>query len=390
MKPHYSVALLIETSSTYGRQILRGIQRFIHSDNSQEWTAVVEERDVNAGAPGWIRNWSGDGIISRQTSEKFHQAILNRDISFVELTDRHESRRVTSVCSDDVGIGRLAAEHLRDRGLSNFAFCGFRGEAWSNRRHVGFQSYLQSITNASLHSFQSVWYAHDLKRRVAWEAKLTRWLQGLPKPIGVMACNDVAGKQIIDCCHRASISVPESVAVIGVDNDDLLCNFCHTPLSSVIPNAEGVGFRSAKLLSEMLQGQKSRNAVQEVIVPPLGVFARQSSDIVAVNDDDLAATLRFIRNHACTGISVADVVAQSRMSRSSIERKMRDFIGRTPQQEIRRVRLRQACELLVATDLSVEVIALQCGYEHPEYLHVVFKREMKMTPSEYRHAAENR
>ncbi|NNE00740.1 MAG: DNA-binding transcriptional regulator [Pirellulaceae bacterium] len=387
MKSQYSIALLIETSSSYGRQILRGIQRFIQTENRQEWVAAIEERDVNAGVPDWIKNWSGDGIISRQLFGDLGHQIRDQGIAFVELTDRESVSDFTSVRSDDLEIGRLAADHFHDRGFTQFAFCGFSGEAWSDRRREGFERQLQSFSSSNVYCYQSDWYEKSVKRPDRARAKLARWLSQLPKPIGLMACNDVCGKQVIDGCHQASLPVPESVAIVGVDNDELLCSFCHPPLSSVMPNAETIGFRAAKILSRMLANKKHRARVDEVLIPPLGVFPRQSSDVVAVEDRDLAEALKFIRDHACESISVADVVKYCGVSRSTIERKMRQLIGRTPQQEIRRVRLRHACALLAGTDLSIEAVASECAYEHPEYLHVVFKREMQMTPGEYRTVA---
>lgn len=384
MASEFLIALLVETSSTYGRQILRGIQRFNETANPQRWTAVLEEHDVNAGVPPWIKDWNGHGIISRQRSNDFRDEILAGEIALVELTDRHEEGGVTTVRSDDFQIGRLAAEHFHDRGLANYAFCGFDGESWSDRRKVGFGDSLKSHPSSALFEHQTDWYLQDAKRRVAAMDDLTHWLKQLPKPVGLMACNDVCGKQVLECCYRAAISVPEQIAVLGVDNDDLLCGWCHPPLSSVIPNAELVGFQAAKLLSEMLEHPGDVQKTRELLIPPLGIQPRQSSDLIAVMDTDLSSALRFIRGQATAGITVADVLSHCDASRSTLDRKMRDFLGRTTQQEILRVRLQRVCRLLSQHDIPIESIALQCGYEHPEYLHVVFKREMGMTPGEYR------
>lgn len=384
----YSIALLIETSSIYGRQILRGIHRFIQTENHQDWLAVIEERDLNSSSmPGWIQDWTGDGIISRQMTSDLQVELQKTDIAFVDLNDRIESKMFSTVRSDDIEIGRLAAEHLEERGLQNFAFCGFQGESWSELRESGFRTATMGVKKSRYYSLQSDWFARDAKLWEQEKVKLTNWLEGLPKPIGILAANDIRGKQIIDCCHHAGIAVPESVSVVGVDNDEIICDFSPTPLTSVVPNAERVGFRAAQILSRLLDDKasgKPKTRPERIIVPPLGVFSRQSSDIVAVDDKELAAALRFIRKRACDGITVADVIETTGMSRSTIERKMRAIINRSPQQEIRRVQLKQVCALLAGTEMSIESIALQCGYDHPEYLHVVFKREMEMTPGEYR------
>jgi LacI family transcriptional regulator len=383
-KQPYSVALLIETSSLYGRQILTGIQRFVRTNKEQEWIAVIQETDLNAGVPGWLDNWPGDGVISRQTTDQLKEELRNKDIAIVDLTDRYPQGEFVTIRSDDEAIGRLGAEHFLERSLPHFGFCGFGAEGWSLRRKNGFENQLKKSKTGPALVYESEGYRQDAKRWEDVKVDLTNWLVGLPTPIGIMACNDLRAKQLIDCCYHAHIKVPESVAILGVDNDSLFCDFCHPPLSSVIPNAEEVGFQSALALSRMFRSKSNRQRTFDLAIPPIGVFARRSSDIVAVDDDDLGIALRFIRDHSCEGITVADVIEIAGMSRSSIERKFRGVIGRSPQQEIRRIQLQNVCTFLSTTDLPIEAIASHCGFEHPEYLHVVFKRSFKMTPGEFR------
>jgi LacI family transcriptional regulator len=211
---------------------------------------------------------------------------------------------------------------------------------------------------------------------------MRQWVSSFSPPFAVMACNDVRGQQVLDACSNAALSVPEEVAVIGVDNDELLCRLSAPPLSSVIPNAETVGFRAAELLDGLMKGENVPEAAQ--LLPPIGIATRQSTDVVAIDDRDVAAALRYIRENACSSITVNDVVKNSPVSRSTLERALRKYLGRTPQQEIRNVQIKRVRELLVATDLSVEKIAPLCGFEHPEYLHVVFKRVTGVTPGEFR------
>lgn len=385
MNEQLQVALLIETSSTYGRQLLRGVQRFIHAETNRQWLAVIEEQSLEAGVSRWFEEWTGDGMISRFTTDALKQEVKNKHIAFVDLTDRKGECDSVSVRSDDQEIGRLAAEHLAERGFRHFAFCGFRDEAWSSRRLSGFQQFLQTDDHRRCFTFHSSWYGQQVQPWDKEKANLIDWLEQLPKPIGIMACNDIRGKQIVDCCHQAGIEVPDQVAVIGVDNDELLCNFCHTPMTSVMPNAEGIGYKSAELLNELMNaGDDGPVSPMEILVPPLGIVVRQSTDIVAIDDECLAQALRYIRRHACDGITVADVVEHCDLSRSTLERRTRALLGRSPQQEIRRVQLKQVCLMLSETDLPIESIAVQCGFEHPEYLHVVFKREMQITPGEFR------
>lgn len=381
----YSIALLVETSSVYGRQVLKGFLRYIHSDTRHQWQVVLEERDLNAGTPAWLNDWKGDGLVSRCTTDEMLTQVRKRGIAFVELTDRFPVADLDSVRSDDAEIGAIGAEHLQERGFRHFAFCGFSDEAWSRRRQEAFEKCVGQLDQAECHFFESPWYGPDVQPWEQQRAALTTWLKSLPKPVGIMACNDLRGKQLIDCCLAAAIPVPETVAIVGVDNDELVCSFCSPPLSSILPNAEAIGFQAASLLDQQLKRQ--RREAQAICVPPLGISVRQSTDIVAVEDQSLAEALKYIRDHACQGISVGDVVKATGVSRSSLERKLRTLLGRTPQQEIRNVQLKRACSLLAETSLPIEEIAIRCGFEHPEYMHVVFKREMQITPGAFRRAA---
>lgn len=383
---HYSVALLVETSSVYGRQLLKGVLRYMNSEVPNQWQVVLEERDINAGTPAWLKNWSGDGLLSRSTTPELLGTVQRREISFVELTDRIGDYAGACVRSDDAAIGFLGAQHLQERGFKNFAFCGFSDEDWSQRRQSAFESSVKRLSDAKYFAFQSPWYGPQVKPWDQQKKQLVQWLQSLPKPIGIMTCNDLRGKQVIDCCLSASIHVPETTAVVGVDNDELVCNFCYPPLSSIMPNPESIGYQAAALLDKQMKGGASET--KDVLVSPLGVSIRQSTDTVAVEDQRLAAALKYIRDNACAGISVNDVAHKTGISRSSLERKLRLLLNRTPQQEIRNVQLKRACRLLAETTYPIEEVAIRCGFEHPEYMHVVFKRELKTTPGTFRRSAQ--
>ncbi|NNJ27383.1 XylR family transcriptional regulator [Alienimonas chondri] len=370
------VALLVETSSGYGRDVLAGITRFMRMHD--DWSVFLEQRDLTRTPPAWLSKWDGDGVISRATSPELASAGL----PLVEITDREEGR--AHVRSDDGAIGRLAAEHLHERGYRRFAFCGFAGEAWSDRRERGFVDYLNELGNpgdcCELHNVP--WYGPGTLTWDEDQDRLGDWLAAIPRPFAVMACNDVRGQQVLDACAARGFAVPEDVAVIGVDNDDVLCRLSSPPLSSVIPDAEGVGYRAAELLAARMRGESVPETSE--LLPPLGVATRQSTDTVAIPDEGVAAALHYISQHACRGISVDDVVRNASVSRSTLERKVRKHLGRTPQEEIRQVQVKRTCELLRTTELTVERIAALCGFEHPEYLHVVFKRITGMTPGQFR------
>ncbi len=378
------VALLVETSSIYGQQILRGINRYLRSHN--RWSIFLEQRALTSRLPLWLKDWRGDGIISRSTNRSLRRIVERAGIPLVDLTDRYADPAPFAIWSDQRTIGRMAAQYLMDRGFQRLAFCGFSREHWSELRLAGFQQEAASAGHV-VAVFRSPWYGTD---RHPWEAtqrRLAEWLLQLPRPVGVMACNDVRGQHVLDACSRVDLAVPEEVAVIGVDNDELLCELCDPPLSSVIPNAERVGYEAAELLDQLMDGQKPERGLR--LVEPLGIATRQSTDVYAIDDPDVAAAVRFIREHACEGISVDDVLRQVPLSRSMLERRFRKYLRRSPQREIRNVQIKRIKQLLAETDLTLEQIAQLAGFVHPEYMSVVFKREVGSTPGQYRRQAQS-
>jgi LacI family transcriptional regulator len=379
------VALVIETSTNYGRRLLSGIVRF--RQTNRNWSVFLEQRDLSAAIPPWLSTWRGDGIISRATTHDLAQAVALTGVPLVDLTDRREDLGFTYIWSDDAAIGVAGAKHFIERGFLNFAFCGFSDEAWSTRREIAFCQTLQGGEYKICDPFSATWFGSEAEEWETQQSQLVEWLLSLPKPIGIMACNDVRGQHVIDACSKAHLLVPENVAVLGVDDDELLCKLCDPSLSSIVPDAEQIGFLSAQLLADEMAGQKSENRGH--LISPLGVTERQSTDTYAVEDPDVAKALSFIRARACSGIGVEDVSRHVGVSRSTLERKIRKYSQFSPQVHIRNKQIQHVQDLLVNTELTTEQIAINCGFEHPEYLHVVFRRELGMTPGEYRRAAQH-
>ncbi|MCC9641808.1 DNA-binding transcriptional regulator [Rhodopirellula sp. JC740] len=377
MKRH--VALVVETSSGYGRDLMTGIVRYMRMHD--EWSVFLEQRDLWKKPPSWLADWHGDGIISRATTPKLAQALHDNGVPLVEVTDRRGDGNLPQVRSDDEAIGRIGAEHLLERGFRRFAFCGFRGEAWSLRRERSFVEQLED-SGHTCSVYNSTWHGRAAREWEIEQQHVMSWLGELEPPFAVMSCNDVRGQHVIDACSKMQLSVPEQVAVLGVDNDDLLCRVCSPPLSSVIPNAAAVGFSAAEMLSQMMRGETPEPQLR--LIPPIGVATRQSTDVVAMEDREVAAALRYIREHACRGVSVEEVVRNSTISRSTLERQVRKYLGRTPQEEIRRVQIKRAQELMLTTDLSAEQIAVLCGFDYPEYFYTVFKRVSGVTSTQFR------
>ena len=379
MANRFRVALLVETSSRYGRGVLTGVANYIAS--RPHWTLFLDQKDLHHEAPHWLKQYPMDGIISRVTNEYLCELAASAGIPLVELTDRGTDRNLHMLRSDDLEIGKLAADHFLERGLRHFAFCGFRGESWSLRRNDGFAKTL-SLAGFEAATFETAW---DFNEAHSWHTNIEQvaaWVRTLPKPVGIMACNDMRGQHVLSACRLCEFEVPEEVAVIGVDNDELYCRLSHPPLSSVIPDAERIGHRAAELLDRLMLGEQVRPEVQ--VIPPLGIRARQSTDTMAVPDPEISAAIAFIREHACRGITVKDILEAVPISRSGLERGMRKYLNRSPKQEIRNAQIKHATRLLLDTDLTIDRIAVMCGFKHPEYMHVVFKREIGRTPGNIR------
>ncbi len=204
----------------------------------------------------------------------------------------------------------------------------------------------------------------------------------LPKPLGLIACNDFRGIQALDACRRSGIAVPEEVAVVGVDNEELVCTLAYPPLSSVVPDARSIGYEAAALLDRLMRGETAPAA--PLSIPPVDVITRLSTDINAIADPDVATAMRFIRERACEGIGVADVLSRVPVSRSVLQRRFRSLLGRSIHGAIAGVRLQRAKQLLIDTDLPLSAIAQRAGFSHVEYLCAAFRQATGLSPGTYR------
>ena len=380
-----NVALIVETSVVYGRQILSGIAQYLK--NHAAWSVFLDERELGVPLPDWLLNWSGDGVICRSTTPEWAQIFHRRNLPVVDLNDLYLDLGLPRVGSDMLAIGQIGAEHLRERGFRHFAFCGFSGEAWSEQRREGFRLAAETST-AAVSVYESPWVG---LRQHSWQQErnqIARWIQSLPRPVGIMACNDARGQHVLDACGHLGVQVPDEVAVVGVDNAETFCELCNPPLSSIVPNAKSIGFEAAALLDRMMGGESRPPRNQ--LIPPLGVVTRQSTDVWALKDPLVLRAIRFIREHASQGIKVSDVLTEVRCSRSVLERRFREQLGRSPQAELRAVQLQRISQLLAETDWTLPRIAEATGLEHPEYLSVFFKRLTGQTPGEFRLARQSK
>ena len=371
------VALLIETSNVYGRGLLRGIRSWSRENDS--WSFRLIEQGRGATTPSWLESWDGDGIIARIENPQIGSFLETLAIPVVDVSAALEKPSFPQVVTDSQEVVRLAVEHFESLGLRNFAYCGDDGFNWSRLRY----RYLDETLTGR--GFECLARNERISCPEAEIRRLGKWLLDLPKPVGVLACYDVRGNEVMEACRDVGLKVPEEVAVMGVHNDEILCELCDPPMSSIIPDKHKAGYEAAGILNRLMKsGKRSLNRISSVQVEPLGVAVRQSTNVIAVPDRKIARALTFIKDNACKGIGVSDVLRVEPMARTQLERKFRKLIGRSPREEIERVRMLRVQELLIHSSLPISSIADDAGFEYPEYLTVAFKRRFGMTPRAYR------
>jgi LacI family transcriptional regulator len=380
------VALLIESSNAYARGLLEGVAAYVR--RHQSWSIFLPEQRRGDAPPPALARWHGDGVIARIETAAVAEAVGRLCLPTIDVSAARQVPAIPWVETDDDAIARLAAEHFLGRGFRHLAFCGDPRFNWSKWRCERFCR-LAGEAGATCQL-----YGAGGPLPVSWQeehARLVRWVRSLPRPVGVLACYDIKAQQLLDACRDAGAAVPEEVAVLGVDNDPVLCELCDPPLSSVTPDARRAGYLAAELLDRWMAGASVPAEAHRIA--PVGVHIRQSTDVLAIDDQAVAAAVRLIRQHACAGVTVAELLRQIPLSRRVLERRFSRCLGRSPHAEIVRVKLNRVKQLLLETDLSVAAIAPLAGFEHPEYLSVTFKREVGLRPQDFRrqhHAGQRR
>jgi LacI family transcriptional regulator len=287
--------------------------------------------------------------------------------------------------TDRIAIGRIAAEHLLERGFRQFAFIGIPGLAWSDRELAGFQQRLQE-EGCSCAAFP--WNRDDVKTYRDGGASevidsIAGWLTDLKKPLGVLSADDYLGIQVLNGCQHASIPVPDAVAVVGVDNEETICRLGYPPLSSVAPNDVKIGRAAAELLDRLMSGEETGYGAA-LSIPPLDVITRHSTDVTATSCPVVSQAMFFIRQHCTEGINVRDVVQHLRVSRSVIQRSFRKELNRSVYEVILAQRLQHVKELLRDSKLPLSEIAERSGFKHVEHMNNLFKQKTGSSLTSYR------
>ena len=376
------VALLVETTGAYGRGLLQGIAKYNREHG--DWSTYFRPHALNDSPPAWLRSWKGDGMLVRVETQEMYEVVRRCGVPAVNLRGTLSNLPLPYVTMDNRQLAAMALSHLRDRGIRNFAVCGRAGS--KNPALVERCDYFRELVEADggvCYIFPP--FAARRASAMSWEQEqdqLADWVRSLPKPVGIFGCNDERGLQVLDACRRIGVTVPDDVAVIGVDNDPSICDLTIPPLSSIDPNAERIGYEAAALLDRMMAGEAA--PTEPIELEPRGVVTRRSTDIVASEDQEVGRALAYIRENACRGLQVVDVLAHLAMSRASLQQRMKQVVGRTIHQEIQRVRLARVKDLLAMSEITIKQVARESGFASVQYMTRVFRAVTGETPARYR------
>ncbi|MGD0339129.1 MAG: DNA-binding transcriptional regulator [Bacteroidota bacterium] len=370
------IVLLLETSREFGRQLIIGIAHY--SRLNGPWSFFNEPIDLKSSIPH-LTNWKPDGIIMRDSLVS--KELLKLKIpTILAVHDSSYPKDVPVIKTDSRSIAKMASRHFIEKGFKNLAFCGFDNYDWSEGRKLFFNRFNNEAGIKTYNFRQS-----KKIKNYNWENEqkhVRKWIAGLPKPVGIFACNDDRGHHILEVCKLDNLRVPEDVAVIGVDNDPLICELEDPPLTSIALNVESAGFEAAKLLDQLMN--KKKIVGSQIMVTPSHIVQRQSSDILAVDDAEVAQAIHYIMNNAKNKILVQDVVKATSISRRSLEKRFRKSFHRSIYNEIQQVRVELISKLLIGTDLPISQITSAFNFTDCEHISRFFKKEKGIGLREFR------
>jgi len=361
------IILLIETSREFGRQLIMGIARY--SKLRGPWSFYKEPTGLKSSIP-YLTSWNPDGIIMRD-SLVTDELLKLKIPTILAIHNSSYPAYLPVIKTDSSSIAKMASDHLIGKGLKNFAFCGFDDYDWSNERGQFFTQY-NSDTGYNTDTYVQ---PHIIQKN-DWDKEqqhVSKWIKTLPKPVGIFACNDDRGQHILEVCKGLGFSVPEDVAVIGVDNDPMICDIGDPPLTSIALNVEPAGYEAANILDQMINERKIEG--QNILVSPTHIVQRQSTDLLAVDDTEVASAIHFIKENADNKLLVRDVVKMTRISRRALEQRFKKIIHRTIYDEIRQVRVESISKMLIETDLPISHIASYFNFTDIEHISRYFKKE---------------
>ncbi len=383
----YKVAVFVETSRAYGRALCEGIADFAQANG--HWIFA-------GGGESWeegLREIAGqaDGVIARIPNAKMAKALARLRIPVVDLYRWRDYPAISSVDADHAAIGRMAAAWFIERRFKNFAFCGYAGAPFSDARGAAFTAAVGTAGHPCS-GYKEAAFSSDFLGKMILQAerygdppdrdRMAAWLGSLERPVAVFCCHDIRAYQLVTLCKELGLSVPRDVAVMGVDNDRILCGFSDPMLTSVDPDAHRIGWAGARQLFALMT--KSAKGPRHVLVSPKQMVERSSTETDPVEPLWLSEALRFIRKEIPAGVNAEEVIRHVGLSHTQVEKAFAKVLGNTVHQEITRLRMREACRLLTETTHPAATISALAGFTSPQYFNRLFRRHLGLTPVAYR------
>ena len=377
------VAILVETSTDWGRRVIQGILKYI--DQHTVWQLFIEPRGASERLE-LPAEWQGDGVIARVIDERMAEHLQTRRIPVVNVSAiQTPGPQFPRVSSDVAAIAQLAVQHFLERGFKHFAYLSLLGLEYAARQRDAF---VQAATAAGCDCAVRGVKTHEGIQTPDWNLSiegLAAWLKILPKPVAILTWS--GGREVIYACDSAGLRVPEEVALL-TGSEDLLCHASHIPISAVQAPCEQIGCEAARLLDALMR--KGKPPRKPRYLAPVGVITRQSTNTLAIEDPALVKALSFIRENAGQPIPVERVALHAGIARRELEVRFRRVLSRSPGEYIRLVHLDRAKRLLADSDLSIPDVAEASGFGSPVYMACFFRKHVGVTPLHYRRQARGR
>ena len=375
--------ILSDFTESFAHKLLKGIIEY--SKGREPWAVCrmppsFKEREGIPGVIGWAEKWNADAIIGQFSHDD--NIDLFKEKGIIALAQDYEIRfnTIPNITSEYFLTGSIAADFFLRRGFRNFAFFGYGNSVWSHERGEGFRERIESAGfGNSFHiwekqSLKSIWY-YD-------HEKISRWLGTLPLPLALFACDDTQANKILETCRIMKLSVPNDIAVLGVDNDEITCSLSYPNLSSIDLNIVKAGYDCAELIDRMVENPDYE--FHDVIVSPSSIINRQSTDIYSTEDPYTRTAISFIHDNICRNINASDVIAEVPVSRRLLESKFRKVTNTSIYQYIKKMRIEKFAEMLISSDEPISAIANRLDYPEHKNISRIFKSVKGCTPEEFR------
>lgn len=376
------IILLFDIAEHYGRSLLKGIVKYSKENGTllfYRMPIYYRETLKMQGIIKFAKEWGAQGIIGQLYNDRGIDLALKAGLYLIGEDFKERFTNIPNITGGYHEAGKMGAEYFLKKGFKNFAFYGYTNIVWSRERFEGYENFLEE-RGLSVFNFDQV----QLPGKDIWYyqlPELSKWLKSLPKPIAIMACDDDKAQHLAEACKQAAIPVPEEVAILGVDNDEMTCNLSDPPLSSINLNSERAGYEAARLIDTMIE-QKIRNPYN-IYVKPTHIITRQSTDIFSAHDQHIVKSLKFIHQHLDDTINVSQVLKEVPLCRRSFEMRFKETTGTSVYQYINKLKIQMFSERLLNTDKSVSEIALDMGFVKSNNIARLFKQVKGCTPTQY-------